>query len=307
MNYHANAKTNVYLRKLIKETKSTVKRLSDMYGLSHVTVRKWKRSQILTDKSCRPLNIEYALTLEEETIFLAYRKATYRGLDDTIDELSRRLGKDFFPLRSSIYRLYKRNGMNKRPKVEKEESGVFAKYDPGFIHIDVTEIPNVDTKKVQFLFVAIDRATRYMYYKAYDRQTSLNAADFIERCVEFFPFKLTHILTDRGREFTNAGIYNRDLKAYLTTDGQFTRKAKEYQIRHRLTKPYTPKTNGMVERANRKIKSATVYAETYSSNFQLEVALKEFLREYNHNKMHTGLIRELKVKTPQQAVNKLVA
>ena len=37
------------------------------------------------------------------------------------------------------------------------------------------------------------------------------------------------------------------------------------EIEHRLTKPATPKTNGMVERINGTIKNATVKAMTYQN------------------------------------------
>lgn len=42
-----------------------------------------------------------------------------------------------------------------------------------------------------------------MYYRVYDAKTSENAEDFMRKCLDFFPFKITHILTDNGLEFTN--------------------------------------------------------------------------------------------------------
>ncbi len=53
------------------------------------------------------------------------------------------------------------------------------------------------------LFVAIDRATRLMFYYVYENKTADSSIDFIKKCKEFFPMKITHMLTDNGLEFTD--------------------------------------------------------------------------------------------------------
>ena len=70
------------------------------------------------------------------------------------------------------------------------------------MHIDVTYLPKLDTQKY-YLFVAIDRATRLLYYKVYENKSSDNAVSFLKECKEYFPFYITHILTDNGGEFTD--------------------------------------------------------------------------------------------------------
>jgi len=67
------------------------------------------------------------------------------------------------------------------------------------LHIDVTYLPKIDGVKY-YLFVAIDRATRTLYYKVYDAKTSENAEDFMIKCLDFFPFGISHALTDNGLE-----------------------------------------------------------------------------------------------------------
>lgn len=51
--------------------------------------------------------------------------------------------------------------------------------------------------------MAIDRATRTLFYSVYENKTAQNAQDFFVKCLDFFPFEITHILTDNGLEFTN--------------------------------------------------------------------------------------------------------
>lgn len=79
---------------------------------------------------------------------------------------------------------------------------------------------------------------------------------------------------------------------------------KENNIDHRLTKPNTPKTNGMVERVNGTIKNGTILKEIYTNKEEMNNALMAFLVHYMLYKRHGGLRRELNVKTPYQAVEK---
>jgi hypothetical protein len=44
--------------------------------------------------------------------------------------------------------------------------------------------------------VAIDRATRCMYYEIHDNKRAETAAKFLEKALDFFPFHVTKILTD---------------------------------------------------------------------------------------------------------------
>ncbi len=53
------------------------------------------------------------------------------------------------------------------PQEQKEQAKKFKEYKPGFLHIDVTYLPKLDGQKY-YLFVAIDRATRLLYYKVYE-------------------------------------------------------------------------------------------------------------------------------------------
>jgi transposase-like protein len=61
-----------------------------------------------------------------------------------------------------------------------------------------------------YLFVAIDRAARTLYYKVYDAKTAENAELFMNECLVFFPFGITHVLTDNGLEFTNKLIKSKN-------------------------------------------------------------------------------------------------
>ena len=224
--------------------------LAEKYNVSENTVSKWKGRDELYDRSSRPHNIYYSLADIEQEVIKTVRRSTWLPLDEK-EEIAQLLN----PLasRSAVYRTLLSAGLNKVPEKEREKAKKFKEYEPGYLHVDVTYLPKIDGVK-QYLFVAIDRATRTLFYQMYDAKTAENAENFMNKCEAFFPFKITHLLTDNGLEFTNALLVSKKGQS-CEKPSKVDEFCKTKNIEHRLTKPHTPKTNGMVERANGIIKS----------------------------------------------------
>jgi transposase-like protein len=297
--YHSNAVTNLHIRSQIKESNLTNFELANKYNTSEVTISKWKNRKILADKSSRPDNINYALNDLEQALAISLRQTTWLPLDEVWEAL---LEVNPEITRSTVYRLFCRTEINKVPQKEREKAKKFKEYEPGFLHIDVTYLPKFEGKKY-YLFVAIDRATRAMYFEVYDAKTSENAEEFMNKCLSFFPFGITHVLTDNGLEFTNRLIKSK--KGNLCQKpSKLDEVCKENNIDHRLTKPSTPKTNGMVERVNGTIKRATILKDHYGNKQQMITAFNTFLIYYLIYRRHGGVRKELNVKTPFNAIEK---
>jgi len=98
----------------------------------------------------------------------------------------------------------------------------------------------------------------------------------------FFSFEITHILTDNGLEFTNKLLKSK--KGNLCDKpSKFDVKCQENDIEHRLTLPKHSQTNGMVERANGIIKTATILKNEYQNKEALERDLRP-LQNYKFTK-----------------------
>ena len=69
--------------------------------------------------------------------------------------------------------------------------------------------------------MAIDRATRMIFYWIYENKNAKNAEDFLEKCLEFFPFKIEKILTDKIIEERVKDIFKN--KNYLFNEVVFIR------------------------------------------------------------------------------------
>ena len=55
----------------------------------------------------------------------------------------------------------------------------FKDYEPGFLHMDIKYLPRMpDEKQRRYLFVAIDRATRWVFMHIYADQSEQSSVDF---------------------------------------------------------------------------------------------------------------------------------
>ena len=138
-----------------------------------------------------------------------------------------------------------------------------------------------------------------------------NTDDFAQLVKAFFPFKITHILTDNGLEFTNRLLVSKNGKK-CEKPSLLDEFCKKENIDHRCTKPATPKTNGIacpeldsgVEKANDTIKNGTILIEEYKNKQAMEKDLNRFLLFYILYRRHGGVYKDLKVRTPIQALEK---
>lgn len=293
--YHSNARLNKHSRAIIQKSQLKNSCLAEQFSVSHKTILKWKGRDFTHDNSSRPHTIHYALTPLEKRLIGLVRSTTWMSLDDVVDTVATVIPK---ANRSNVSRTLQALNISRVPQEKKEEAKKFKEYEPGYLHIDVTYMPKLEGIKY-YLFVAIDRATRLMYYKVYENKTADNAVAFLAECKEFFPFYVSHILTDNGLEFTDK--YSRG-KGIVSGNHKFDKECTKDDIDHRLTAPNTPATNGMVERANGTIKNATIKVEAYQNIKELNASLNKFLIYYLFTRRHGSLRRELKVRTPYEAI-----
>ena len=171
--YHANAKTNAHIRKSIQGSTLTNEKLSKKYSVSLSTVKKWKKRTYQNDNSSVPKSINYSLTSVQQALVVSVRRSTWLPLDELALLL---FPQKSYHYRSAIYRTLKRNNVNRVPKEQKEKAKKFKAYSPGYLHIDVTYLPRIEDKR-KYLFVAIDRATRMVYYQVCLLYTSPSPRD----------------------------------------------------------------------------------------------------------------------------------
>jgi transposase len=287
MHLHSNATTTPATRRWIQAASGSVSEISRRFGVSRTTVRRWRARADAWDRSSRPQRFRTAFSQEEEEALLELRR---RGL--ALDEVFE-ASMDAMPrlCRTSVWRLFRRNGLARLRRAERKAPGRFEQYPPGYVHIDSFYTPRFGSAR-HYGFVAVDRATRRTHVAVYRTKGKASGADFLRRCAQAFEFRIHTVLTDNGTEFTNKA-YNRNGRAKAVHE--FDRVCREHGIRHRLTKPRTPKTNGLAERQVAIVKNATTKARTYASPEDMVLDICSWNEKSNGRRQ-----RRIGFKTPLQ-------
>jgi len=288
---HANATTTPKMRAYIQASSEPVSALSAELGISETTVRRWKARDSVRDRSHTPKRLAISLSEVEEQLVCELRSRLQLPLDD-ITEVMRRCVNPKLS-RSAIHRCLQRHGISRRPTTDKPPVGAFETTPVGFIHIDLKYLPALERKK-SYAFVAIDRATRYVYLEVHPRRDAETAAGFLERFLADFSYPVHTILTDNGSEFTDRFAVDMKGKPDGRPSGNhpFDTLCAKRRVVHRLTRPYHPQTNGMVERFNRRIGEAIgrqakrgIAHRHFTSHADRDAFLYRFVADYNRTRL----------------------
>lgn len=285
---HDSARTTATIRRAIQTSQASIRSLAKQYGVNPKTVAKWKQRSDVQDARMGPKQAHSTvLSTEEEALIVAFRKHTLLPLDDCLYVL-----QETIPhlTRSALHRCLQRHGISRLPEMTDRPSkkSRFKQYPIGYFHLDIAEVQTEEGKL--YLFVAIDRTSKFAFAELHERMTRPVAAEFLRHLIAAVPYKIHTILTDNGIQFANRA---NDRYAFpLLLDRICTK----HGIEHRLTKPHHPWTNGQVERMNRTLKEATVYRYYYDTHQQLRDHLATFLMAYNFAKR----LKTLKGLTPYE-------
>jgi hypothetical protein len=129
------------------------------------------------------------LSIEQEAVIVAFRRHTLLPLDDCLYALQATIPQ---LTRSSLHRCLERHGISRLPEVEgdKPRKKRFDIYPIGFFHIDLVEVRKL------YLFVAIDRTSKFAVVELVEKADMQAAAAFLEALVGAVPYRIHTVLTD---------------------------------------------------------------------------------------------------------------
>src|SRR3954467_3800545 len=172
---HGSATTTAAIRRAIQHSEASLRTLAKRYGINPKTVAKWKRRTSVADRPTGPQEPRSTvLTVEEEAVIVAFRRHTLLPLDDCLYALQPTIPT---LTRSSLHRCLQRHGISRLPEVEgdKPAKKKFKSYPIGYFHIDIAEVQTAEGKL--YLFVAIDRTSKFAYVELQKRATKMIAAE----------------------------------------------------------------------------------------------------------------------------------
>ena len=124
----------------------------------------------------------------------------------------------------------------------------------------------------------VDDCSRLAYSEIHDDEKAATVTAFTERALDFF---LQHAIVTERLMTDNAFTYvhNKTFKALLHARA----------IDHLRTRPYTPRTNGKVERYQQTLQREWAYALEYASSDARRASLPHWVRHYNERRTHSAL------------------
>src|SRR5215204_5426380 len=198
---HGSATTTAAIRRAIQHSQASLRALAKRYGINQKTVVKWKQRTFVADLRTGPQEPRSTvLSAEDEAVIVAFRRHTLLPLDDCLYALQPTIPH---LTRSSLHRCLQRHGISRLPEVEgdKPQRAKFKRYPLGYFHLDIAEVHTEQGRL--YLFVAIDRTSKFAFAELHPDQTRDTACHFLRALAAAVPYRIHTVLTDNGIQFTN--------------------------------------------------------------------------------------------------------
>lgn len=253
---HANATTTPKIRAYIQSSSLSVAELSRELGISETCVRRWRSRTQTSDRSHTRHDLGQSTSPEEEALICALRRDVRLSIDDTVEVMHRCVNAHLS--RSAIYRCMVRHGLSRLPD-EAETPARSARFEPapfGYVHVDLKHLTRLEGQRA-YVFVAIERTTRFVHAEVLTDRNQATVAAAFERFLKAFGHPVHTVMTDNGAEFTDRfGAARWYQRKNGTGRHDFDKVCTAHGIKHKLTRPFSPQTNGMAERFNRRLAEA---------------------------------------------------
>jgi len=194
---HKNATTTPARRFHIQSLPLSVAKLSAKLGVLEDTIRRWRGCDSVEDRPHTDHRLQTTLTPAQEAVVIAVRKTLWLPLDDLLVVVRKFIHEGMS--RSALHRLLVRHGVFRQPVEACDKPGhkPFKTCKPGFVHVDVKYLPQMpDETTRRYLFVAIDRATRWVDIAIHPNKSAALARAFLKALAKACPIKITRLLTE---------------------------------------------------------------------------------------------------------------
>jgi transposase InsO family protein len=252
---------------------ATITAAALVVGCSRQTASKWvaraRRGEGLADRSSRPRRSPRRTPVAVEQAVVRAR----RGLRLGPHPLGWALGL----AASTVYAILRRNGCSRLR--ERPARGEIVRYErerPGeLVHVDAKKLGRIvkPSHRVtgdrrdrtrgagwQYVFVAIDDATRLGFASVYPDESADSALAFLDQLERFYArhqITVERVLTDNGTCFKR----------------RWAEACQQRAIKPKKTRPYRPQTNGKAERFIRTLLELWAYAYPYAHEHERAAAL----------------------------------
>jgi transposase InsO family protein len=261
---------------------------------AHVWVKRWREAgeaerrelSCLQDRSSRPHTSPQMLSEADHERCCEVRRRTGWG--------PRLVGSEVGIPHATVHRALRRCGCSRRPREPRASVRRYEWPCPGnLLHMDTKRharfvepghaVTGVRTQRSrgagwEFVHTLVDDCSRLAYSEIHDDERAGTVTAFTRRGLDWFLAR--GIVTERLLS-DNAWVYvkNNGLAQLLGERG----------IAHWRTKPYSPQTNGKVERLQQTMDREWARGLSYRSSADRRAALGHWLDHYNESRRHSAL------------------
>ena len=195
---------------------------------------------------------------------------------------------------STVHQVLRRGGCSRRPRPQHPAVVRYEWPCPGnLLHMDVKKLGRFEapghaltadrTRRSrgagwEYVHSIVDDCSRLAYSEIHADEQAATVTGFTRRALDWLLEQgvvAERLMSDNAFSY----IHNRTLRELLE------RRA----IRHIRTRPYTPRTNGKVERFNQTLQREWAYALEYASSDARREALPHWINHYNERRTHSAL------------------
>jgi transposase InsO family protein len=259
-------------------------------------VRRWRAAsdeerrtlRCLGDRASRPHRCPTQVPVEEAARICQLRRRTGWSPRRLADE------PDIARPQSTVHQVLRREGCSRRPR---PKGPAVVRYEwpcPGnLLHMDVKrlgrfEAPGhaltADRRRRsrgagwEYVHSVVDDCSRLAYSELHGDERADTVTAFTRRALDWLleqGIVAERLMSDNAFTY----VHNRSLRELLQSRA----------VRHIRTRPYTPRTNGKVERFNQTLQREWAYALEYASSEARREALPHWIDHYNERRTHSAL------------------
>ena len=295
MDYHYHARLTMHgreqLAKSVVEGRLSLCEAAAEHGLSRQTAAKWvgRYRELgvagLEDRSSRPRRLRQPTSVELVTRVEVLRRERWSG---------HRIALQTGLSRSTVSRILGRLKLSRirdlepKPPVQRYEHALAG----DLLHLDIKKLgrivrpshrvtgdrrDSVQGAGWEYVHVAIDDHSRIAFSAIYPDETQASVLAFLDAALSYYArlgIRFKAILTDNGPAYRSHAM-----AAACQTLG----------LKHRFTRPYTPRTNGKAERFIQTALREWAYARSYGNSNERSQELRPWLHQYNWHRPHSSL------------------
>ena len=294
---------------MVVEGGSTIKAVAEAFRVSVRTASKWVAryreagAAGLVDRSSRPRKLRPSTppAVVERVKALRLERRTMRAIAAETG-----LGL------TTVRRILTRHGMNRLKYLDPAPPARrYEKPAPGMLlHLDIKKLGRIEKAGHrmtgdrtirsrgagwEYVFVAIDDHSRVAFTQVLPDEGRDSAVAFLRAAYAYFKalgVSIQRVMTDNGSCFVSK---------------RFTAAVHALGMRHVRTRPYTPRTNGKVERFIQTLQREWAYARTYTHSKHRARDLPAYVHDYNWYRQHGGIGYQAPITRLNLARNDLLA